>query len=78
MAIDNNRTAIIRSHKNSYAKNHNQYSEAFLTSVLGNEPDVIEGQDSGELTKPKVISPYVNDEIERIQDSIINNYQIIF
>ena len=76
--LDNNRTAIIRSHKASYAKNHNKYSENFLTAVLGNEPDVIEGQDSGELTKPKEIPSYVNDEIDRIQDSIINNYQIIF
>ena len=78
MAIDNNRTAIIRSHKNSYAKNHNQYSEAFLTSVLGNEPDRVNGLDDGEAYKPNEVTKLVNDELQRIEESIKNNTQIIF
>lgn len=76
--LDNNRTAIIRSHKNSYAKNNNIRSEEFLTAVLGNNPDKIKGFDDGEAYKPNEVTKLVNDEIERIQDSIINNYELIF
>lgn len=78
MALDNNKTAIIRSHKESFAKNHNQRSNDFLESVLKNEPDWENGRDDGEVTKPKTIPGLLNDELERIVESIKNNTQLIY
>lgn len=48
----NNKLAIIRSHKESYAKNKNKYSENLLTVLTGNEPDRKDfGFDEGEAYK---------------------------
>jgi hypothetical protein len=69
----NNRTAIIRSYKNSYAKNHNPHAGAFLESVLGNNPDWVNGQDDGEATKPsKIYSSVGLTEDQLILESIKN------
>lgn len=78
MGSDNNRTSIIRSHTNSYSKNHNPRSGAFLESVIGNNADWDNGKDDGELYEPKPIEPYVNNEIERIVESIKLKTDLIF
>jgi hypothetical protein len=78
MGLDNNRTSIVRSHTANFSKNHNQYSRDLLRGAIGNEPDFENGRDDGEAYQPKHIEPYINNELERIQDSITNNYELIF
>ena len=78
MGLDNNRTSIIRSHTANFAKNRNHYSRDLLRGALGNEADWEDGKDDGEAYQPEPIKPYVNDELERIQDSIINTKELIF
>lgn len=78
MGLDNNRTSIIRSHTANFGKNHNQYSRDLLTGAIGNEPDFENGRDDGEAFRSNPVMPYINDELERIQDSITNNYELIF
>lgn len=76
--VYSNARSIIRSHKESFAKNHNQRSNDFLESVLKNEPDWENGRDDGEVTKPKTIPGLLNDELERIVESIKTGQELIY
>lgn len=73
MSIYNNKTSIIRRWKEKWAKFHSPYYEMCIREATGEEPDNIEGYDSGEHPEPD-LSEGSNEKEENneIENSLTN------